>query len=140
MKIKKCARCGEEKNLKDFYKRKEAKKIQPYSWCKECQKKLTKAYGQARHESKWAGLLEKKYGITKDEFERRVEEQGGVCFICKENPDGKRLSVDHCHTTKRVRALLCRNHNLMIGLSRDNPDILIAAAEYLKSHSGLTDL
>lgn len=81
------------------------------------------------------------YGLTREEYEAMVEAQGGVCAICGRAPNaGKRLSVDHdhrCHQGQTacsacIRGLLCHSCNVMIGLAQDNPDVLIAAASYLK--------
>jgi hypothetical protein len=47
----------------------------------------------------------------------------------------KRLAIYHCHTTGKVRGLLCVNCNLAIGLLKDNPDLLNKAASYLKGWS-----
>ena len=73
-----------------------------------------------------------------------VEEQGGLCAICKQPPRGRpnggaredldvaSFHVDHCHTTGRVRKLLCGNCNTLIGLSGEDPKVLRAAADYLE--------
>lgn len=77
--------------------------------------------------------LRAKYGITLVEFEAMVLEQGGVCAICHEpNYSGKRLVVDHCHDTGRVRGLLCNGCNGGIGLLKDSVLRLESAINYLK--------
>lgn len=76
--------------------------------------------------------LLKKYGITKDEYERLSEEQGHRCAICG-GSGSRRLVVDHCHETKRVRGLLCNHCNLMLGHARDSAQVLRAGAEYLEA-------
>lgn len=61
--------------------------------------------------------------------------QGGVCAICrKECKSGRELAVDHDHETGAVRSLLCMNCNRAIGWLQDDPDLLMAATEYLLSH------
>lgn len=76
--------------------------------------------------------LLKEYGITREDYARMLEAQGGVCAICQgARPDGKPLYVDHCHTTGAVRALLCTQCNTGIGMFGDDPDRLLAAAAYL---------
>lgn len=46
-----------------------------------------------------------------------LEQQGGVCAICKEpNQDFRRMHVDHCHKTLRVRGLLCIRCNTTLGM------------------------
>lgn len=82
----------------------------------------------------WA--LKTKYGITLDDYNVMLAEQGGVCAICGGNSlQGKtRLHVDHCHTTGEVRSILCGKCNGGLGLFMDDPDLLEAAAAYLRAH------
>jgi hypothetical protein len=61
----------------------------------------------------------KRYGITLEDYECLLAEQGGNCAICGNHPPDKgasRLSVDHDHGTGQVRGLLCRRCNTMLGL------------------------
>ena len=60
-------------------------------------------------------------------------EQDNKCFICGYEFGQVKgdTYVDHCHTTKIVRGLLCQNCNSAIGYARDNPDILIKASKYV---------
>lgn len=52
------------------------------------------------------------YGITAEEYWAIYEHQGGCCYICQRATGvRKRLSVDHCHETGRVRGLLCTGCN-----------------------------
>jgi hypothetical protein len=65
--------------------------------------------------------------------------QNHLCAICG-NPEreGTKLSIDHCHTTDKIRELLCTNCNIGIGKGEDNPAILLAAAAYLREHTNTT--
>ncbi len=56
------------------------------------------------------------YGITQEEFDRKYQEQGGLCAICRVNPA---TSVDHNHETGENRGLLCGNCNRGLGLFRE---------------------
>jgi hypothetical protein len=77
--------------------------------------------------------LKRKYGITWHEYNVLLQQQGGVCAISGEvNPDGSRLVVDHCHVSGLVRGLLTANYNRMIGIAKDRPELLRAAADYLE--------
>lgn len=90
-------------------------------------------------EARRATRIKHRYGITADEYDRLVESQGCRCSICGEVPDaqntrahwGGKLCVDHDHETGEIRGLLCNDCNLAIGYGK-TPEILIAAAEYLR--------
>lgn len=56
-------------------------------------------------------------------------EQKENCAICKK--PNKRLHVDHCHSTGKVRGLLCYNCNNGLGRFKDNKTYLLDAASYL---------
>lgn len=63
----------------------------------------------------------RKYGLTSVDYARMVEEQGGKCLICDQEPpprNGKPepLAVDHCHEIGIVRGLLCWRCNGAIGI------------------------
>lgn len=72
------------------------------------------------------------YGISEATYESMLAKQGRVCAICKRDPDRKRLAVDHCHATGRVRGILCSSCNYGLGVFGDSPDRLRAAACYLR--------
>jgi hypothetical protein len=80
--------------------------------------------------------LKRTYGISLAEHQSMREAQGHVCAVCKDparmSPN-KDFAVDHCHSTGRVRGLLCHRCNQGIGLLADNPDILRAAIAYLET-------
>lgn len=79
--------------------------------------------------------FESKYGISLGERDTLIKDQKGVCGICGFPPGKRGLVVDHRHATRKVRALLCQNCNLALGLLRDSFEIAHAASEYLKKHS-----
>ncbi len=85
--------------------------------------------------------LKLSYGITPEDYDRMLKDQGNSCAICKTTvPTGKWkvFAVDHCHHTLAVRGLLCNECNRGIGLLRDNADLLRTAAAYLDSHTKKT--
>lgn len=84
--------------------------------------------------------LRRKYGITLEQYRQMEAEQGGVCKLCGDPPQrshrqrlpgGGNLVVDHDHTTKRVRGLLCSPCNRALGLLKDNRNLLLKAADYV---------
>lgn len=69
-----------------------------------------------------------------------LAKQGDLCALCRRPEKSKAvsgamksLSVDHCHTTGRVRGLLCDRCNRGIGLLGDDPERLAKVIEYLQS-------
>jgi hypothetical protein len=77
--------------------------------------------------------LRRKYGITLEDFSNRLQKQSGVCAICGGLNKDRKLAVDHDHRTKQIRGLLCSSCNLGIGRFKDSPELLIKAAQYLRS-------
>ena len=84
------------------------------------------------------GALSSKYKITEQRYFEILEKQIGLCAICGSDSPGRRgsknFAVDHDHTTKGVRGLLCHPCNVMLGLAKDNIEILETAIKYLKDY------
>lgn len=79
--------------------------------------------------------LKSNYGITKEEYEAMLSKQGGVCAVCgNTNRDGRMLSVDHDHTSGKIRELLCQYCNASLGMARDDIGILEKLRLYLIRH------
>lgn len=78
--------------------------------------------------------LKKNYKISLDEYKQLVIDQNHKCAICKTDEVSlpKNLSVDHDHSTGKVRGLLCQHCNLGLGHFKDNIDLLLEAVKYLK--------
>lgn len=79
------------------------------------------------------------YGMTLEQYDAMLQAQGNKCATCDsthvESPSGKqRLHVDHCHTTGKVRGLLCNSCNIAAGLLGDNPDTIKRLWQYMESH------
>ena len=71
-----------------------------------------------------------RYGLTLQERQAMLDAQGGVCALT--HCDAPATELDHCHVTGRNRGLLCTNHNLGLGHFRDDPQLLLDAAAYLR--------
>lgn len=84
--------------------------------------------------------LQKKYGITLDDFMGMYEHQNGCCKVCKQAVEKFSTSkqkqdaavVDHCHVTGKVRGLLCQTCNRALGLLNDDLQLIRRLAEYLQ--------
>ena len=127
-----CRLCNTEKDIKDFgkslgYVRGE---------CKTCRNKQAKHYRSSSEGKETISRYhyDKKYNLSLEEYNSKVERQDSRCKICGKRPD-KKLVVDRNHTTGDVRDLLCSNCNTMIGLAKENPYILQSAMNYLFLHN-----
>lgn len=69
------------------------------------------------------------FGLTPDEYEAMLVAQNNVCAICGQN--GKKLHIDHCHTTGKIRGLLCAPCNSFLGRIHDSPAVLDQIKRYL---------
>jgi|SRR5665647_258017 len=158
--MKVCKECGLEKPIGEFYRN------PPHARghrtrCKVCLRKAGVEYqadpairerrrGQAKERDAqrvrsydpnqrtlWT------YGVTLDEFNARLHQQGGKCAICgTSEPGGKgRWHIDHDHICcptgrscgKCIRGLLCARCNPMLGMARDSIETLEAAVVYLQN-------
>jgi len=133
--IKKCSKCGEEKELSEFNKSKNGR-FQKRADCKICQSKTAIARNKITYDSKvkWKRTIKDNFNLTVDDYNTMFENQKGCCLICKRHQTEfkKRLAVDHCHDTKVIRGLLCSNCNTALGLFKDDIESLFAAIDYLK--------
>ncbi|EDW9721273.1 hypothetical protein GTR47_004461 [Salmonella enterica] len=130
---KTCTICGLTQSRELFPKKGKHKGKQYYrSVCSDC-------FNSKQTNPKHYQLI-RNYDLTLDGFNKMLADQGGVCAICKQtNKNGKALAVDHDHETGDIRQLLCSNCNTGIGLLKDNPQLLIEAANYLIKHKNNGD-
>ena len=98
-------------------------------------------YKMSKEQSRHYGY-QRYYGISAEDYVRMFNKQNGKCAICHQpetsldkNGNLKILAVDHCHTTGKVRELLCYSCNSMLGQARDNIEVLSSGIDYLKRHS-----
>lgn len=103
-----------------------------YYRCKPCQNKYNRDYRKQNPDRDRNNMLKRKYNMTISDYNKMYDEQNGECNIC--NKPSNNLHVDHCHTTGKVRGLLCVNCNQLLGKAFDNPDILNQAIDYLKNN------
>jgi hypothetical protein len=81
--------------------------------------------------------LRKSYEMTIGDFEGLMADQHCLCAICK--TDLERPCVDHDHKTGDVRGILCHKCNLALGGFNDDIDTLQEAANYLRSHTVISN-
>lgn len=83
--------------------------------------------------------LKRLFNFSLIEYNNLLLKQNNVCAICdcpekiidKRTGNIKRLSVDHCHNTNKVRGLLCQRCNTGIGKFEDNVELITKAATYV---------
>jgi hypothetical protein len=123
----KCAKCGEihKRNSKHLKHGHEAKNCKAY-------KPPNKLFEDRRD-----GIIRRQYGITLADYEQMLHEQNYKCAICgnEDEVEGRRLAIDHCHNSGKVRGLLCGKCNRALGLFYDNQELLENAISYLKKNS-----
>lgn len=77
----------------------------------------------------------KRYGLTSQQYDDLFWKQGGRCALCQTNShNGKGWHIDHCHTTGKVRGILCNNCNVGLGHFKERIELLKTAIEYLEKH------
>lgn len=121
------------------------------SWCKSCRvvssRKWGKLIGNKRKridsqvrrkrpdyakQRNW--MLKHRYGTTQNDYDELLKQQNYHCAIC--DKDSREMTyllhVDHCHTTHKVRGLLCSPCNTFLGVLKDDTSKIDKAIQYLK--------
>lgn len=77
-------------------------------------------------------LYSRRYGLSVEQYDRLVLKQDGKCARCLCSTE-RRLDVDHCHKTGKIRGLLCSACNLYIGRLESQLERLPDDLAYLSS-------
>lgn len=102
--------------------------------------KQTQSYYEKNKDRQKDLYLQRKFGITLDQYNEMLVAQNGVCKLCnrperaKQKSTGKvkSLAVDHCHDSNRVRGLLCYHCNHIIACLGDNEESAEKLLMYMK--------
>lgn len=124
-----CPTCGDEKAKTEFgvrVKAKDGRRAQ----CKQCRTDLERP-----------GNIKRKYGISIEEYNAMYETQKGRCACCGQSETAvhwkgkkRQLAIDHNHATGRVRQLICHRCNIILGLAKEDPELLKQTADYIIRH------
>lgn len=139
-----CIRCQEWKPLDQFYRR--PGRPSGVSRCKKCVKETTdkqavRAAGRRYRARQLAAdpdfdrrlNIRRLYGMSLEEFDGMLKQQGGGCAVCQGPPLGKgQFHVDHCHDSNRIRGLLCHKCNVALGMVQDDIEHLRKLIAYLE--------
>jgi hypothetical protein len=82
-----------------------------------------------RRHATWVLHIRKKYGLSAEQYNSLA---AAGCKICGDMGNGKKLHVDHDHSSGRFRGLLCDFCNKGLGMFKDSPEKLELAARYLR--------
>jgi len=132
---KTCSTCKKLTPASDFYKCK-TNKDGLYHECKNCKKLYDKNRNLKNPNIRKNLNLQNRYGISIKDKQKMIENQKGKCAICNCILDnGKHTCIDHCHKTGKIRKILCKSCNVLIGHSKENINVLKNAIQYLKIHN-----
>ena len=125
-----CNKCGIEKPAGDFPGA-HTKKDGLGSRCKQCRNESATAEGRrATPEYRLKTRLWQLYRMTVDQYTAMLEAQNGACAIC-ETTLGTKPNIDHCHTSRKIRGLLCSRCNSWLA-AIEHPTFPVRAREYLR--------
>lgn len=138
--IKTCTKCLSRKPKSEFYLKGDVNKpenLKPR--CKSCYQEDTKKFKQNSLWQQSAQYRQKhmvqhymrKYGMSASEALALSKDRTGICEICR---IVTKLVVDHDHGTGKMRGKLCQPCNALIGMAKDDQDILLSAVDYLGRH------
>lgn len=110
------------------------------SRCRKCHAKQVLARYHQPHNKHYRrfAIKNKKYGVDEPKYNELMDEQGGVCALCKKpalpgNSKTDHLAVDHSHHGKELhRGLLCAGCNAGLGGFDDDIDAIKASIPYLE--------
>ena len=102
-------------------------------------REVTKNYESRHPEARRNSWYKHEHGVTLVEFEAQIVAQGGLCPIGNHpfGPRGRQGNSpcqDHNHESGKNRSILCRNHNVALGLFNDSVEDMEAAIEYVKQY------
>ncbi len=129
--MKYCSGCKSDLPHSEFNR---AKKMKDglQTACKKCRKAWDFAY-RARKGPEFfsAAHRRRKWGITPEQYNDMP--QGGKCAICPNHftTEDDTPHVDHFHASGVIRGLLCSQCSLVLGATRDRPEILDSMKAYL---------
>jgi hypothetical protein len=125
---KKCGHCGQIKLLEEFNKDKYTV-TKHTSFCRDCIKIKGDNYRFSNQGKRTT--LKYRHNISDKDLDIYLTVE--YCEICGDKLTGKNKHLDHNHKTGKYRGALCNLCNTGLGHFKDNPELLILAAEYLKN-------
>lgn len=153
---KQCKKCKEIKDLTCFSvdkfnrdglrsKCKKCRSLDSKEWHKNNKEKVkinSAQWYKNNPEKALERSLKQRYNISLETFKKLLSNQNNVCAICQQSETAidtrlgkpRMLAVDHCHTTGKVRGLLCTGCNAALGFIKENAERALKLANYIKQH------
>ena len=131
MKVDICGRCDVGLTLDNWWP---SAKKRRWLICSTCSILNLRKYTLDSPDKVWNRNCKRRYGIDYQQYQEMLLKQDSSCAICCATEAGRghaHFSVDHNHSTGRVRGLLCHNCNTGLGMFKDNIVFLKEAVEYL---------
>ena len=92
--------------------------------CKDCERNARPKYYKPHDK------IRRTLNISDEDYTTLMEKSKEGCEVCS-RPLTK-VCIDHCHTSGRVRGVLCNNCNTALGLVGDNVATLTKLIQYLE--------
>ena len=108
----------------------EPRKEQRRKWYSENRERALLYYAERKDHYR-NNRLKREYGITLEQYKQMIMNQNECCAICKNK---RPLRVDHHHSRKNVRGLLCDKCNMALGLLDENMTVAENLLSYLKQN------
>lgn len=106
--------------------------------CNECRNTSRRERKRANPEKYKRGerlrSVKFEYGLDEKGLSALERKSQGRCEICATpfSDLPRAADIDHCHTTQKVRGMLCSNCNTGIGLLKDDVQIMESAIRYIE--------
>lgn len=78
--------------------------------------------------------IKHRYGIDEVQFKALLEKQQNKCPICGAGFEGRKPYIDHSHRNGKVRGLLHRECNALLGFAIEKVEVLQNAINYIKDY------
>jgi len=138
--MKICTKCSFEKEDECFSPKNDGTG-RKHARCKNCRNEdAKKAYlkdGYKRKKQHQNYLCRRAYGISLEDKEKIFSSQGRKCACCGNSEPGSKKGwhIDHDHSTKTIRGVLCHPCNVTLGCSKEDIKRLRSLVDYIRLHT-----
>lgn len=130
-----CKRCKIEKPIFEFAK---GRSNGSHAWCKPCMSEYQVTYKQKKGKEYFKNYnFMAKYGITLEEANKLLLDQNNACALCEKEVQllpgfSNAAHIDHCHSSGKIRGILCGNCNTALGKLGDSIESINKVLKYLE--------